>query len=332
MRKKLIARILYYSALILICSCKHKETDKGNKVEVKTNMKELNEQIAAQPMNAELYFQRAKLYTNQKNTNQAFQDVSKAVSIDSSKVSYLELLADLSFKGLKIQNSVKAYERIKEIDPKNVEANLKLSEIYLYIKGYPKCLFYADEVLKIDKNTAKAYFLKGFAFKENGDTTSAISTFQTVVELQPENYDAYIQLGNIMSAKRNKVALQYYNNALKLQPKSTEALYDRGLMFQNMGNLDKAMADYYLIIKIDSSYADAYFNLGYIDLVFKKNYKSAIYHMTAAIRTNSMYAEAYYNRGLAYEFSGDRASAISDYRKAVDIVPTYKLAKQKLGK
>lgn len=64
--------------------------------------------------------------------------------------------------------------------------------------------------------------------------------------------------------------MQYYNNALRLQPNSTEALYNRGLLFQNMGELDKALEDYNSILKIDNRYADAHYNMGYIDLAYKK--------------------------------------------------------------
>src|SRR5205085_7224819 len=122
--------------------------------------------------------------------------------------------------------------------------------------------------------------------------------------------------------RKNKMALQYYNNALRIQPSSTEAFYNRGLLYQNMGELEKATNDYEAILKLDRNYADAHYNLGYIDLAFKKDYNSAITHFTDAIRINKQYAEAFYNRGVAYDFLGDRKSAVKDYRQALNIVPT----------
>ena len=328
---------IFFISILLIFGCKQKDSNKSNETTDSTGRKKveltyLNEQIIAHPDQADLYFKRAEIFTQKNDQRQALNDVEKAISLDSGKTVYYALLADLSFKTLQIQKSVKSFEKIRELDPKNIEANLKLAEIYLYIKGYPKCLYYADEALKIDKNKAKAYFLKGFAFKENGDTSHALSSFQTVVEIEPENYDAYIQLGNIQAARKNKIALQYYNNALRLSPKSTEALYNRGLMYQNMGDLEKATEDYHTILTIDPAYSDAHYNLGYIALVFSKDYPAAITHFTEAIRANNQYAEAFYNRGLAYEFSGDKTTAEKDYREALKIIPTFKLALKKLGK
>ncbi len=292
----------------------------------------LNEQIAANPGNAELFYKRSQIFMQKKNVRQAFDDISKAVALDSTRYDYYLQLADVSFKGLQIQKSIDAFKKAIALEPKNKEAHLKLSELYLYIKAYPQCLAEANEALEIDKNIAKAYFIKGFAYKETADTPRAVSSFQTAVEIQSDYYDAYIQLGNIQAARRNKIALQYYNNALRILPSSTEALYNRGLLYQDMGELDKAVQDYNSILVIDRNYADAHYNLGYIDLAYKKDYKSAITHFTDAIRVNNQYAEAFYNRGVAYDFSGDKKSAEKDYRQALNIVPAFKLAKDRLKK
>lgn len=330
LQRKLFSFILILS---LIFSCQN-SSNKEEKIQNKENAKDeftlLNDEIAANPNNATLYFKRSQIFMEKKNIKQAFEDITKAVSIDSTKADYFLLLADASFKGLQIQKAIDAYVKAISIAPKSLEAHMKLSELYLYLKAYPLCLTEANEALKIDKNIAKAYFIKGFAYKEMADTIKAISSFQTAVEMQTEYYDAYIQLGNIEAARKHKIALQYYNSAIQLQPNSTEALYNRGLLFQNMGMIEKAAEDYFLILKIDNTYSNAYYNLGYIDLAYVKDYKSAITHFTDAIRVNNQYAEAFYNRGVAFELSGDEKSAEKDYRQALNILPTFKLAKDKL--
>jgi tetratricopeptide (TPR) repeat protein len=321
--------------VIVVTACKQKEDKPVIENKDSLNKSEftlLNDQIAANPGNAALYFRRSQIFMQKKNTKQAFDDIVKAVSIDSTNAGYFLQLADISFIGLQIQTSIDAFKKAISLEPKNKDAHMKLAELYLYIKAYPQCLAEANEALMIDKYIAKAYFIKGFAYKETGDTSKALSSFQTVVEIQPEYYDAYIQLGNIQAARKNKIALQYYNNALRIQPSSTEAFYNRGLMYQNMGEIEKATEDYNSILKVDRNYADAHYNLGYIDLAFKKDYNSAINHFTDAIRINNQYAEAFYNRGVAYDFLGDKKSAEKDYRKALNIVPTFKLAKDRLKK
>lgn len=322
--------LILFSFLISCNPSKEKSAVEEKPVTKQNEFILLNQEIKDNPGNAELYFKRSQIFLQKDNVRQSFEDINKAVSLDSSKVDYYLLLADVSFKGLRIQSTIDAFKKAILLDPGRIETHLKLSELYLYLKAYPLTLSEANEALKIDKNTAKAYFLKGFAYKEMPDTIKSISSFQTAVEIDPDYYDAYIQLGNIEAARKRKIALQYYNNALKLQPNSAEALYNRGLLFQNMGEVEKAIEDYNAILKIDRSYANAHYNLGYIDVTFKKEYKSAITHFTDAIRINDQYAEAFYNRGLCYEILGDMTSAKKDYNQALSIIPTFKLAKDKL--
>jgi tetratricopeptide (TPR) repeat protein len=117
-----------------------------------------------------------------------------------------------------------------------------------------------------------------------------------------------------------------------VQPSSTEDLYNRGLYFQNRGDVSKAIADYNAILKIDPSYSDAYFNLGYINSVLSANYREAIKFYSEAIRTNDQYAEAFFNRGVCYEKLGDKAAAKKDFTSTLSISPTYKAAADKLNK
>ncbi|MCC7233314.1 MAG: tetratricopeptide repeat protein [Bacteroidia bacterium] len=333
---------LWILILVLLCgfiyACRQdvpsdqgSESEKGRPLVV-DSFKILNDRIAAHPDDAHSYFERAKIFLQKKNIQQAWNDASRSVQLDSNKVEYLLLFADISFRGLQIRKSLEAYNRCLNLDPSNLEANLKLAELYLYIKGYEKSIEHANNALRIDRKLVKPYFLKGFVYKETGDTAKAISSFETVIALDPSNYDAYIQLGNIHAARMNDLALQYYNSALRLVPSSTEALYDRGLYYQKRGMLDKAINDYRDILRLEPRYEDAHYNLGYIDLVFKKNYKDAIIHFSDAININKNYLEAYYNRGLCYEFTGDKMAAEKDYREALNIFPTYKLAKERLKK
>lgn len=293
-------------------------------------MERLNQLILKEPNNAHAYYLRSRLFMQRTIMQQAINDAVKAVELDTTRVDYYLHLADLSFRGLLINKAISNYEIALQRDPKNVEANMKLAELYLYLKTYPKAVQYCDAVIQLDDKYTKAYFIKGFVFKETGDTARALSSFQTVVDIEPAYYDAHIQLGIINAARKNKIAQQYYNNALRIRPTSVEALYNRGLFYQQSGQLEKAEEDYNQILKLNPAYEDAYYNLGFIALVFKEDYPAAIQQFTYALNINQNYVEAYYNRGLAQEFSGNKEAAMADYRKALNIYPTYKLAQERM--
>lgn len=313
------------------CNQKANEKETEKSAPEKDTFSKLNDEIAANPNRADLLFQRGQIFIQREVMNQAYTDLSRACELDSTNTEYLMALADVAFKTFQIKKASDSFEKVVKLDPKNKDAYLKLSELYFYIKGYQKSLLYSNEALKLDKNLVRAYYLRGFAYKEMGDTAKAVSSFNTVIDLQ-NDYDAFIQLGNIYAVRNNPLALQYYNNALKVQPASTEALYNRGLYYQNTGEIGKATADYNAILKIDPSYSDAYFNLGYINSVLTSNFKEAIKFYSEAIRTNDQYAEAFFNRGVCYEKTGDQSAARKDFTEAVRISPTYKPALDKLNK
>jgi tetratricopeptide (TPR) repeat protein len=317
--------------VLLFCSCGEKKPQqKPASSTVLTPADALSEQIAKEPGNADLYFQRAKWNLSTKKISGAEKDILKAINLDSTRADYHLLMADICFAGFHIMEAENAFKKSIALDPKNIDAYLKLAELDLYMKKYEESISNANEALRIDKHRSKAYFIKGFVYKETKDTLRAISSFQTCVEQDPDYYEAIIQLANLYATHNDPIALQYYNNALKLQPHSVEALYDRGLFYQNTGAFEKAVNDYNELLKVDPNYAYAYFNLGYIAMIFEKDYAKAIPLFTRALTFEAHYVEAYYNRGICYEKTGDIQKAKADYTEALNIYPTYDLAKKAL--
>lgn len=318
-------------ALLFLFSCgEKKKEDNDSPEKVQTPLDALTEKIKTDPDNPSLYFQRARWNFSAKKIAASEYDIRKAISLDSLNADYHILLADINFTNFRLQDAEAAFKKAAAIDPDHIEAYLKLAELYLYTKKYEESIRNANEALRIDKRKGKAYFIKGFVYKETKDTLRAISNFQTCIEQEPAYYDAMIQLGNIYATHLDPIALEYYNSALKLQPHSVEALYDRGLYYQNTGMIEKAVNDYNELLKIDPTYGFAYFNLGYIAMKYEKDYRKAIPLFTNALAHENHYVEAYYNRGVCYENIGDIQKAKADYREALNLYPTYDLAKKAL--
>lgn len=324
-----------FIASLVFSSCNSSSTGPETPGDIDTSrleykLKVINDKIIADPENATLYMQRALINNARGVMPAAINDMKQAVSLDSTKQDYYLLLGDFAFRGLQVKESVEAFRKCIALDPTNKEANLKFAELNLYLKAYPDALKYANDALKLDERQAKPYFIKGFVYKEMKDTARAISSFQTVVEIDPEHYESYLELGRIFAERGNPIAVQYYDNALRVRPGSTEALYNRGLFLQESGRLEQAEQDYTTLLKIDKQYADAYFNLGYIALIYRNEAEKSIGLFTDAIRINPDYVEAYYNRGMAFKLTGNPEAAKKDFFKALSIYPAYQLAQDRL--
>ena len=319
------------SFLLLIFACKNENKNDTDAAKPGTGLsaeiEEISNKISANPKDHSLFYQRGQMFLKAGNSKMAIQDLEHAISIDSTKGEYYLPLADAYFFSKSVGKSRQTLERALNNNPENnTEAAMKLAELHFYVKEYKKSIGYLDEVLMKDKHNPKAYFMKGMNFKEMGDTAKAISSFQTTIEQNPEYYAAYMQLGIIFNIKNNPVAVQYYNSALNLNPKSTEALYGRAMYYQENQEFNKAITDYTQILRLEPDNANAHFNLGYIHQVYLKIYDQGIKHYTDAIAANPKYAEAYYNRGLTYETVGNISAAAADYKLAIQFRGDYPAA------
>lgn len=324
-------------AVLIFCTAcnnkKDKEADNASAVDSTSHNKsivELTGQIKNEPGNARLFFMRAKAYEADKNITAAYDDLETALKLDSTQTEYLMFMSDISFRLNKIKNSKACLEKIRGIDSENYDAALKLGELYLYVRQNNLSIQYADTVLTKQPDNGKALLLKGFNLKERGDTSGAIKVFQKAVEYDQQFFEAYMQLGVLFQMQNNKLALEYFNNALRVKPNAEDALYGRGLWYQDHNEINKAIQDYTTIIQINPKNKNAHFNLGYIHQSLLKVYSEAAKHYSRAIEADPTYVEAYYNRGVCYETLGNISMARPDYEKALELKPDYRPAKEGL--
>ncbi len=323
MRNNILYLIIF---VIFSLNCTHQKSDEKKIKSEDISIEKINQKILANPDNADLYNDRAKIYLELKQTNNALSDINRALTINTKKAEFYCTLSDIYFSMGKVVKSGDALDKALSIEPDNTEALLKIAELSLFFKKYDKTFEYIKKVLDIDKLNPKAYFMRGMAFKEYGDTAKAVADLHAATEQDSRYYDAYIQLGLLYSIKKNKLAIDYFNNALIIQPKSIEARYAKAMFYQETGDYNNAIETYTNIIQLDSKYKFAYFNLGYIHLVYLKVYNAAIDYFTKAIQCDPDYYEAFYNRGYCFELRGDILNARADYKKALELKVNYKKA------
>lgn len=291
-----------------------------------TVLRNLDLLIEEDPNNAENYFARAQYHFQTESPASAVVDAQKAISLDSSKAEYYILLGDLNLILNKPLETRQCFLKALEVEPNNMEALMKFGEFNLYLQNYDSMFIYVNKALRIDKYNSKGYFLKGMAYSEMGDTAAAISSLQTCVEVDPDYFNAYMQLGTIFSDKRHPLAATYFKNAIDANPSKGEAYYGLAYFYQETGQPDEAINFYRAMLKLSPENPAALHNIGYIFL-FDYNVKdSAIYYFDRAIRKDVRYANAIYHRGYAYELKGNKQAAKTDYEATLRVDSEHKLA------
>ncbi|HLP32057.1 MAG TPA: tetratricopeptide repeat protein, partial [Bacteroidia bacterium] len=171
-------------------------------------------------------------------------------------------------------------------------------------------------------------------FKEVRDTANAIISFQRATEIDNSYFEPHLQLALLFAAKKDKLALQYFNAALKLNEFNPDALYARGLYLQEQGKFDEAVKDYRTLLSVNKDDYRAHYNIGFINFLNKK-YLKAIENFSQTIMIYPEYTQAYYMRGLCHEAEGKKQEALNNYDYALQLDSTYAKAiegKKRVGK
>jgi tetratricopeptide (TPR) repeat protein len=119
----------------------------------------------------------------------------------------------------------------------------------------------AEYTEAIDQSPAetkyKFYFLRGLAYRSQGDVAAAIKDFSTSIQMRPTQ-DAYLRRGEIYFEKgAYNIAEHDFSEAIEINP-SHEAYKLRGLTYLVLGKLDMAIVDGTEIIKREPNISESY--------------------------------------------------------------------------
>jgi len=162
--------------------------------------------------------------------------------------------------------------------------------------------------------------LLGILFKEQGEIERAAQSFQRVVDLDGDNYEAWTMLGNLLDILGDPVALQCFENAIDIDSTYSQGWHSKAYYLQNHGDIEQAIAIYHKIQHIDSTYTDAYLNAGilYLDL---GEFLLAEQEFGALTRIEPGNSLGPYYLGVSLEEREDYQSALDQYRIAAEISP-----------
>lgn len=166
--------------------------------------------------------------------------------------------------------------------------------------------------------------LRHFALNsaQNGDYSQAIALLSQLIHHYPQNAIDYNNRGLIyfQSGESDK-AFCDYNVALQINPNLVSAYNNRANYYAAQGQLMEAIADYDRALDINPSYVRAWINRG-ITLRDLELYEEAIDNFEVALLFDQLTANILAERGRTYHLWGDWNCAIADYHRALELIPS----------
>lgn len=286
------------------------------------------------------------------NLSLALELLWKAFRLDSSRIDVLFNIAVLLSSLEKYEYSLDAYNAILERDPNHIQALYNKASLKAKLGFVEDALYHLEQVVAISPNfeaakinleqlkaVASNTFItimggqnsnpnlkeehfqklhdKGLALFEKRDLINAIEHFNQALLLKPKSLHAHHNLGMALEKMgRLQDALNCYEQALDIDPKSAPTLNNMGNIYRDLGALDKAETHFIKAIEIQPDYADALNNLGWTYYTMRQ-FKKAMDCYDKALELKPDLIETKYNMGLCQLMLGDFENGWLnyDYRK-----------------
>jgi tetratricopeptide (TPR) repeat protein len=129
----------------------------------------------------------------------------------------------------------------------------------------------------------------------------------------------YLVGNSVLRQGRVDEALEHFQKALALQPKSATFHNDLGSALFRKGNMDKAIIQYQKALEIKPDFAEAHYNLG-CSLFQIGRLDEAVTHFQRALEIKPNYATHCYLGDILLQ-KGEADEAIVHYRKAIELRP-----------
>jgi len=319
--------LIFIPAILLIilsaCDLSDKSEQVNNSLTIQGTpaIANISQRIEDEPDNAELYAQRGRLFYEEEEYDAAISDLTNAINRDSLNVAYYHLLSDAYFDSNQSKPAIATLQRITNKDSTQLNTLLKLGEMQMIVRQHEASLNTIGLIFNQDRRHPEGFYLGGLNFEQMRDTARAIKAFQTTVEEDPDHIDAYRKLGRLFDAKNNKIALKYYDNALRIDSTDMEALMGKGWYFHQREQFADAKKYYDKAGKFHAFASGVHFDNGILHLEMKDP-ETAHKKFDLAINIEPQYGIAYYYRAVAAERMGKNINIIiNDYQQAAALMP-----------
>lgn len=163
------------------------------------------------------------------------------------------------------------------------------------------------------------FFARGQRALMEGEYTKAINSFNIIIRLDPDLYEAWFfrgigkyNLGDFSGAESD------FNRALDLNPVYTLAYHYRAITRSRLGRYDEAIEDLQRAVELRPNYYGLYFSRG-VTYFLSQQFEKAVEDFNRFISHEPRDPDAYLNRGASYLFLKDTVNALKDYNHAITL-------------
>lgn len=218
-----------------------------------------------------------------------------------------------------------------EKNPNSHDILYKRAKIYLEQNETRLALYDIQKAIEIDSSHSNYYLTLARIYRKTAKIEPALKAAHKAEMLSLPEPDVFNTLGELyLIIRKYKEAISYFNKALNASPIQPDAHFYKSICFAEMGDTTEAIHSLLNTIEQKPEYADAYNNLARIYIAQKK-YELTKQYLQTGLRFAPNDAYIYYNCGVLYEQLGQIDTAITLFKKAIQLENTMYAAYYNIG-
>lgn len=234
-------------------------------------------------------------------------------------------------KDLEIPAAAKTLFKAVSHYPDSISLRVQLVNVLDSAGALPLALAQMDSLIKRDSANFGIWFHKAQLSEKAMDTSMALHCYQAAARIYPAP-DALLAMANLLAEKKNVQAIGICDEVESLRlgrEYLAHTSFIKGVYFARTGEIVKAMASFDRCIGNDYQYMEAYMEKGFLFYDTKQPDK-AIGIFEKALEVRPTYADASYWLAKCLEAKGEKEKAILQYQKALVLDPAIKEASEAL--
>jgi tetratricopeptide (TPR) repeat protein len=226
---------------------------------------------------------------------------------------------------------VQSMQKQLQLFPDSTGLRLQYAFALDSLKMYKEALVQMDTLVKKDTSNYGLFFAQGQIAEDAQDTLLALKSYSRAAHIY-ESPDALLALANLYAEMKDDRAILFCSRVKALgQGKEYDAhcAFITGVYYARLHKSDDAIKYFDECIANSYTYMEAYIEKGlvYFD---EKQYDKALDVFQFASTVNNLYADAYYYQARCYEMMNKKDSAVLRFKQSLQLDPTLDEARDHL--
>ncbi len=222
----------------------------------------------AKDVRADSHIRLAQLLEDRGNVTEALEHARTAVKLAPGQTSYRYVLGSLLFRTGNFEAAAQELRRAVEADPGHQSAQYKLGQALIRMGREQEAQAYlnkADSLQQINEKISQLRTLAeqnpddprrwlslGQALRDVGRFQEAMEAYRVVLSMQPQNRSLHMILGNLsLRAGQPRQAIQRYQSILRRDSTFTDAWVNLGVVYATSGQKQRARTAWQRALQLD---------------------------------------------------------------------------------